>query len=387
MKTIITGGEGLVHPAAEAVWREFGVTKEEVLFVDIETTGLSARSAAVYEIGTAYVSDSTGEWEIRQWLCSHRREEKEMLRQFFTFAGRFRLLVHFNGTTFDLPFLKARGEKFGGLGKHFDPESAQMKSVLDDCASLDLYRRFHGLASLLGLPDRKQKTFEGFLGIQREDTMDGGRLIPVWDEYEQSGDVKLEHFLLIHNEEDMKGLLRLTDLFACTSLLRGEFTILSHELNQDRSFGGQEICEAQVFFRLDQPLRRKFFISEHGFYFSAEGERGKAVLPLVRDTLKYFYPDYRNYYYLPREDTAVHKSVGELVDRDFRKKATAATCYIKKEGLFFLTDKQDDTPCFYREYKGKERFVLYNENVNAEDLKHAILFQIKTNLPGRRASV
>ena len=51
---------------------------------------------------------------------------------------------------------------------------------------------------------------------------------------------------------------------------------------------------------------------------------------LCQGQLKHFYPDYRDYYYLPFEDTAIHRSVGEYVDRSARKKATAKTCYTKK---------------------------------------------------------
>ena len=55
---------------------------------------------------------------------------------------------------------------------------------------------------------------------------------------------------------------------------------------------------------------------------------------LYEGTLKYYYPDQQNYYYLPLEDTAIHKSIGEYVDSSARKKATAKNCYSKKEGLY-----------------------------------------------------
>ena len=34
------------------------------------------------------------------------------------------------------------------------------------------------------------------------------------------------------------------------------------------------------------------------------------------------------------EDCAIHKSVGQYVDRSARKKATAKTCYTRAAGLF-----------------------------------------------------
>ena len=55
-------------------------------------------------------------------------------------------------------------------------------------------------------------------------------------------------------------------------------------------------------------------------------------IALYQGELKYFYSNYKDYYYLPLEDTAIHKSVGEYVDRDARTKATARTCYTKSKG-------------------------------------------------------
>ena len=42
----------------------------------------------------------------------------------------------------------------------------------------------------------------------------------------------------------------------------------------------------------------------------------------------------KEYFYLPAEDTAVHKSVASYVDKEFRQKATKDTCYIKQNGDF-----------------------------------------------------
>ena len=43
---------------------------------------------------------------------------------------------------------------------------------------------------------------------------------------------------------------------------------------------------------------------------SAEGNHACITVPGVRETMKHFFPDYKNYFYLPLEDTAVHKSIG-----------------------------------------------------------------------------
>ena len=81
--------------------------------------------------------------------------------------------------------------------------------------------------------------------------------------------------------------------------------------------------------------------------------------------MKYFFRDYANYYYLPEEDQAIHKSVAVFVDPSRRQKATAKTCYPKHTGLFFPMsgDLPKDRPHFYSEYKKNPPCLEYTEGV------------------------
>ena len=47
-------------------------------------------------------------------------------------------------------------------------------------------------------------------------------------------------------------------------------------------------------------------------YFSGEGTEGILKVPLYEEEMKYFYSNYKDYYYLPAEDTALHKSVSSF---------------------------------------------------------------------------
>lgn len=93
---------------------------QDILFFDIETTGFSARSACVYLIGCAYLT--TNGWETRQFFAETPDDEADVLQQFFSFSASFPVMVHFNGTTFDVPFLQTRAKKFG---LSFVPASVQ----------------------------------------------------------------------------------------------------------------------------------------------------------------------------------------------------------------------------------------------------------------------
>ena len=68
--------------------------------------------------------------------------------------------------------------------------------------------------------------------------------------------------------------------------------------------------------------------------FGQTKDRMELSIRVYKGTLKYYYPNYKDYYYLIYEDTAIHKSVGEFVDKDARIKATKETCYTKKDSVF-----------------------------------------------------
>ena len=88
-----------------------------------------------------------------------------------------------------------------------------------------------------------------------------------------------------------------------------------------------------------------------------------ASIPLYTGTLRHFFPDYKDYYYLIFEDTAIHKSVGEYVDKSARRQATASTCYTKKEGRFLPQFDRLFTPELKKERKDKISYVEYDEHL------------------------
>ncbi|MDE7224436.1 MAG: ribonuclease H-like domain-containing protein, partial [Acetatifactor sp.] len=81
---------------------------EQILFLDIETTGFTARTSYLYLIGCAYYSE--GSWYTRQWFAQSYVEEIQILTAFFEFAASYKYLIHFNGNNFDLPYLLQKCE-------------------------------------------------------------------------------------------------------------------------------------------------------------------------------------------------------------------------------------------------------------------------------------
>lgn len=345
---------------------------EKCLFFDIETTGLSSKTAFIYLIGCASYSD--GSWTLRQWLAQDMSQEEDILQSFLQYAGGYQKLIHFNGAAFDLPFVLARCKKYG------------IPISLAQLEQLDLYRAVSPLKNLLKLPNCKQKTLEEFLQLFRKDPFTGGQLIELYKVYRTQRDHRLLEVLLLHNADDLRGMLSVVPVLAYPALFQGRYSVTQARLNRRDLQGGsskqvsvmqdlphkQDLPDKQdvpgkkellMTLKLELPIPVPFSFSGHGCSFFAHNNEGLLKIPVTTGELKYFYPDYKNYSYLPEEDTAIHKSVAIYVDKSHRQPATPATCYTRKTGDFLpqrLTLKQKElfAPAFRADVKDKECYFL-----------------------------
>ncbi|WP_434311118.1 ribonuclease H-like domain-containing protein [Hominifimenecus sp. rT4P-3] len=323
---------------------------EKPLFLDIETTGLSPERSHVYLIGCLFPHTEEC-WGFRQWLCESPKEEQKLLEQVIAFCRDFSGFVHFNGNRFDLPYLHKRSEHFG----LFSPFKT-MKSV-------DLYQKIRTCKNLCNLPDVKQKSIEQFLHIERDDSYSGGELIPIYHQFTKTGNPKLLHFLLLHNEEDVLGMLQLLPMLSYFDLKNGSIPI-GCPIVEDSS-------DSELFLRfsLASSLPQPVSFRTEGTYAVLGKESLRLHTPLFCGELQYYLPNYKDYYYLPAEDTAIHKSVAVYVDPAFRVKATPENCYIKKTGQFLPLPKkmrlETGRPVFQERRNGPS-YVFWEESILQE---------------------
>ena len=79
----------------------------------------------------------------------------------------------------------------------------------------------------------KQKDWEHFLELYREDIYDGGQLIAVYKEYLMNKEEALLHNLLLHNEEDLLGMKYLLPLFSYRMLLSRMLSLIKVSPEKD----------------------------------------------------------------------------------------------------------------------------------------------------------
>ena len=309
-----------------------------LLFFDIETTGFSAYSSALYLIGAVYLKD--GVFLLRQWFSESLSDELPLLRSFFDFALRFQTLVHFNGEGFDLRYLSDTAKQYG------------ITSPLSRLQSFDILKHLRKSRSLLGLSSMRQKSIEQFLKIHREDRYSGGELISVYESFLKNGDEELKKLLLLHNAEDLSGMPGILPAL----LYRDALENLPENCCVTRDNGRVSFSFScpEAF---PVPLRHEeghvmLEFTEHTLTLS---------VPLYSGTLRYYYPDYRNYYYLPKENYAIHKKLAQFVEKDYRVPATPETSFSEMTGLFVPEIKDSGLPVLKKALKDKEGYHRFSE--------------------------
>lgn len=318
----------------------------DLLFFDIETTGFSGDTSQLYLIGCTY-HDGFG-WKLIQWFADTRESEAQLLESFFTFMARFKILVHFNGDGFDIPYLRSCCRRLG-LDYNFD-----------GIASVDIYKKAKAVKKLLGLENMKQKSIERFLGVSREDTYSGGELIQVYRDYLVSRKSYLYDLLILHNEDDLKGMPSILPILNYGDMMEARFSLASQQV-----YSMDDASAPLLHLSWKNPFSIPVPLEYDSAPVSLELHRDVLTcnIALFKGELKYFYPNYKDYYYLPYEDTAIHKSVGGYVDKNARKKATARTCYTKKTGLYLPSFGSAWSPSLKEDYKAGLEYAQYSPDL------------------------
>lgn len=290
--------------------------KQQPLFFDIETTGLSADISAITLIGCCDMDRN-----ITQWFNEDGFSQKQILSDFLAFIKSYDTLITFNGTTFDLPFLTSKIKEF------------KLNASFDRYEHLDLYQILKPYKNLWGLKNFRQKNLEEYLGFHRTDKLSGKKLIKTYQNYLEKGDTKDKEAVLLHNREYLLGLRNIYSLMSYPALLDGKFTLSSYSIEND---------EFHAYLNLDHEVPVCGNYKKSGICLTLKHSNAVLTYPLDDGHLKHYHRDYKNYYYLPMEDLVIHKSMKSFVDTSSLVRADKDNCYSKfVPGDNFLSNEND----------------------------------------------
>jgi uncharacterized protein YprB with RNaseH-like and TPR domain len=188
------------HPDGQAVERLAAVrgaeriTLDEVIFLDIETTGLGM--TPLFLIGTMECLQDG--FHFRQYFARDYSEEGSVIAAVSERLAQTGLLVTFNGKSFDVPFIQNRATATGVRLRY--PESHL--DILHEARRC--YRR--------DLPNCRLQTLEQMVcGRCREDDIPSAEIPQAYHEFVRTGNANRIRLILQHNLYD---LLTMADLMS-----------------------------------------------------------------------------------------------------------------------------------------------------------------------------
>ena len=331
------------------------IRQEDLLLIDIETTGLSPERAQVFLIGC--VSRTADGWKLTQWLDDTGHGESEILTSFFAYCTGFPVLVTFGGDRFGLRFLRIRAQHCNLT------QSAER--ALDEKESVDLARRLKPWRNLLALESSRQPAVEEFFGIERAESLTGEDIAKLYQQH-----LKAPHGddcapIMLHNEADLRGILQLHPILLLDQLKGAPLSAYKAQASSYTDHEGERREELLLFARAES-LPENFLVrsaaaSADGCYLTMQGNRITIKVPIMTGELKYFYANYKEYYYLPAEDQAMHKSIASFVEKSHRVPAKPDNCYTRKTSSYLPQWSIFRSPFFKKSYEDKDLWFEFTD--------------------------
>ena len=186
------------------------INREEILFLDTETTGLSGGAGTVaFLVGVGYFEDD--KLHVVQYLMRDYDEEIHVLQKVAEHMKKRRVLCTFNGVTFDLPLLRSRCI----MQRIRLPEPEWHIDLLH--ASRRVWKLRLKRCNLTALE-------EAVLGRTRVDDLPGAMVPERYFSFLKEKDMSLLEDVLEHNEQDIASL---------SDILRKLMTLHEHPLDAD----------------------------------------------------------------------------------------------------------------------------------------------------------
>ena len=172
--------------------------REDICFLDTETTGLSHGAGTVaFLVGVGFFDET--DFVVRQYLMRDYDEEALLLSHVAEEIAKRKFLCTFNGATFDLPLLETR----------FTMQ--RMRAMYTARPHVDLLPASRRVWKLRLKRCNLTALEEAVLGMRRQDDLPGALVPQRYFDFLKTGDFSLLEDVLTHNCQDIISLAHILD--------------------------------------------------------------------------------------------------------------------------------------------------------------------------------
>ncbi len=196
-------------------------TPHRTVYLDLETCGFAG--SMIFLVGLVW--NDSGQLWLDQLLARNYAEERAVLATFWQIAGPQRVLVTFNGKSFDWPMVKDRSTlhrlaQVTASGS--SPAAGRKAAAPDPLMHCDLLhharRRWRD-----HLPDCRLQTLERIIcRRQRRGDVSGAEVPRTYHDFVRSGELRRIEPVLHHNALDLATLVEIGQVLARPAARRAE---------------------------------------------------------------------------------------------------------------------------------------------------------------------
>lgn len=363
------------------------MSKKNIMVFDIDTTSFEAANGCIFLIGTLTYEDNT--LISRHYFSESISEETEIIEKFLDIAGDYNVLLSFKGESFDIAFI---GKRIYELKK----QNSQDRDLCDKLSflynklqnirsrSYDVFNEIHAIKPYMDFTSTKLDALRAKFGQKITERVSGENISKFYVEHIAAN--KLKSLLEITGKPENVGFIPdydpkpIEDELAHIDPDAGD-RFLENILARNR-----ENMEAVLYI---MRLSHLFVMRQGHFNICLETDpislhiqecdfSIEIPLEICELDLKIFYANFKDYYYFPAEDMAVHKSVAEFADAASKKKATSKTAYRKVSGSFVRiptayakSDNNKASNRYKTDYEAEEYYLPLDEikRLDTEKLK------------------
>lgn len=244
--------------------------------LDISATKRFARTGRLTQILLIHHEGESLEELV--WDIETEEEEFRALEDLSRFLSKENApseLITYNGHAFDLAFLSKKYALY------------DLEDPLKNKDSRDLFLEYRPFARILGLSSRRLDAFAGYLGVDS-------------------------------SCDDAVKCCAILSLDALKDLFDGKWTLEKAASDADHLY---------YTLHIEKPMPRRIAIHDQVYHMICEGNEVRLAIVVENNTVRRYYTNFKDYYYLPFEGYAVHREMAAFVEKGHKEKAVRENCF------------------------------------------------------------